>query len=152
MNTQVQVTEEGLKKLQDELKELTEVKRPHMVDRLATARAMGDLSENNDYVQAKEELSFIDGRIAELEEVLRSATVVKKQDNGGSVTLGSKVTVKNRAEHVFHVVGEWEADPGKKMISDKSPLGQALIGKRVGEKAEVEAPAGKITYTITNIE
>ncbi len=148
---QIQITEEGLQRLKAQLKELVDVKRPKVVDRLATARAMGDLSENNDYAQAKDELSFLDGQIAELEEVVRNAIVTKKQNNG-TIVLGSKVTVKNSGEHVFHIVGEWEADPMQKLISHKSPLGQSLMGKKVGEKAEFEAPAGKITYTILKVE
>jgi transcription elongation factor GreA len=152
MNTQaIQITDDGLKKLQEELRELIEVKRPKVVDRLSTARAMGDLSENNDYSQAKDELSFVDGRIAELEDVVRNAVVVAKQGND-QVVLGSQVVVKNSGEHVFHVVGEWEADPMKKMISHKSPLGMALMGKKVGDTAEVEAPVGKIIYKILSIE
>jgi len=147
----IQITKEGLGRLQEELRTLTDVKRPKLVDRLAAARSMGDLSENNDYVQAKEELTFMDGQISELEEVLKNAVLVTKQSNG-VVALGSSVTVKNEGSHTFHVVGEWEADPAKKMISHKSPLGVALMGKKVGEKIEVEAPAGRIVYTITKIE
>ncbi len=147
----IQITEEGLVRLQSELRELTDVKRPQVVERLSTARAMGDLSENNEYAQAKDELSFVDGRITELEDVLREAVVAKKQSNG-TVALGSRVTVKNQGEHVFHVVGEWEADPAQKMISHKSPLGLALLGKKVGDKIEVEAPAGKIIYTVLKID
>ena len=151
MHPNIQITQEGLARLQSELKQLTDVKRPQMVDRLSAARAMGDLSENNDFVQAKEELSFIDGRIAELEEVVRHSVVVRKKA-GSIVVLGSRVTVMDREQHVYHVVGEWEADPTKKMISHKSPLGIALMGKKVGDEVEVEAPAGKIVYSISKIE
>jgi len=123
------------------------------VDRLANARGQGDLSENSDYQSAKEELEFMDGRIDELEEVIKNAEVVTSGHNGHSVALGTKVTLKtNGKQTVFDIVGEWEADPVNKKISHDSPLGVALLGKKVGEKAEVEAPAGKVIYEILSIE
>jgi transcription elongation factor GreA len=148
---QIQITKEGLEALKKELQELLEVKRPKLVARLAHARSEGDLSENSDYQNAKSELEFLDGKISELEQVIRNATVVKKKNNGG-VSVGTKVKVKaNGKEHAFHIVGEWEADPVEKKISHTSPLGSALVGKKVGDKAEVEAPAGKVTYEILSI-
>lgn len=153
MNQQkVQLTQQGCDALKQELADLV-AKRPSVVDRLANARSMGDLSENNDYHNAKEELEFLDGRISELEEVLKTAQVVKGS-NGKSVSvqLGTKVKVKvGRTEAVFHVVGDWEADPKEKKISHTSPLGQALVGKKVGDKVLVDAPAGKVEYTILEV-
>src|SRR3989304_10124549 len=144
----VKMTKEGLNTLKTELDELVGVKRPKLVERLANARQQGDLTENSDYANAKEELEFLDGRIDELEEVLKNASVVS--GNGGKgrgVDIGTKVTVKaNGDRHIFEIVGEWEADPANKKISHESPLGQALVGKRVGDKIEVEAPAGKLHY------
>lgn len=150
----VHLTREGLAELKQELIELTEEKQPQAIDRVAEARVMGDLAENNEYTQAKQELSFIEGRIAELEEVLSNAVII---DAGGhrhlEVSLGCKVTVATgKVEHTYHIVGEWEADPVEKKISPESPLGQALMGKKVGEEVEFEAPAGKIVYTILKIE
>ncbi len=137
-----------------ELDELVNVKRPKLVERLASARVQGDLTENSDYFNAKEELEFLDGRIEELEEVLKNAQIVKtKNGRNTAVEIGTKVTVKVSGEkHIYEVVGEWEADPINKRISPSSPLGKALVGKKVGDKAEVEAPAGKLIYEILAIE
>lgn len=152
----LQLTKIGFEALQKELRELVDQKRPKIVERLAFARSQGDLSENSDYTNAKEELEFLDGRIAELEEVLKTAVIVSDNNssqNGNVASVGTKVRVKtNGDEHVFEIVGEWEADPMQKKISPESPLGQALVGKKVGEKVEVEAPAGKVSYEIVAIE
>jgi len=146
------LTREGLNELKKEYNNLVNIKRPELVIRLATARGQGDLTENSEYTAAKQDLAFIDGRIAELDQVLHEAKVVvshskKKVDVGCKVTL----TVSGKRE-TFTIVGEWEADPLQKKISHSSPLGKALLGRKVGEKAEVEAPAGRILYKILNIE
>lgn len=151
LNT-VHLTPEGFKDLQEEYNELVDDKRPRLVDRLANARAAGDLSENNDYISAKQELEFLDGRIAELSYVLQNAVVIKKKSKS-IVDFGAQVTVGiNGKKHVFHIVGEWEADPQAKKISSDSPLGRALIGKKVGDEVEVNAPVGKISYQILGID
>ena len=153
MNKVIQMTKVGVEALSNELRELVEVKRPKLVERLAFARGQGDLSENADYQSAREELEFMDGRIAEIEEVLKNALIVSAAEKGDGVGVGAKITVKfNGQEHVFEMVGEWEADPVNKKISPESPLGKALFGKKIGDKAEVEAPAGKLTYEILSIE
>ncbi len=153
MQKSIKVTKDGLSALKAELNELLSVKRPKLVDRLSNARSQGDLSENSDYQSAKEELEFLDGRIEELTEVVKTSVVSDAGGSNGGVGVGAKVTVKvNGKETVFHVVGEWEADPVNKKISESSPLGLALVGKKVGEKAEVEAPAGKVLYEIVAIE
>lgn len=149
------VTKDGLEELQKEYKELKDVKRPEILERVSQARSMGDLSENSEYTAAREELSLIDGRIEELSEFLKMATVIKEKTSGGgsTVEIGCQVTVSiGGKKEVFTVVGEWEADPRNKKISHESPLGKALIGKSVGESIEVEAPAGKITYAIKEIK
>ena len=152
INKQVQVTKEGLEALEKELNELVSVKRPKVVERLANARTQGDLTENSDYHNAKDELEFLDGRISELEKVVQNSTIVKNGQNGDGVSVGTKVTVKtNGQKHTFHIVGEWEADPIQKKISHTSPLGQALVGKKIGDKVQVEAPAGKVIYEILSI-
>ncbi|MEK7188314.1 MAG: transcription elongation factor GreA [Patescibacteria group bacterium] len=147
----LQLTKTGYQALHKELEELESVKRPKVVDRLSNARKEGDLAENSDYSSAKEELEFLDGRIQELTGVLNQAVVV----NGGakgSVGVGTRVTLKmNGDENMFEIVGEWEADPVNKKISHESPLGKALVGKKVGDKVGVEAPAGKLTYEILAI-
>lgn len=151
MKNDVKLTKEGLEALKSELADLRDVKRPKLVDRLANARSQGDLSENSDYQSAKEELEFLDGRIEELEDVIKTASVVPVTKSGG-VDVGTKVTVRfNGKEIIFNIVGEWEADPMNKKISHESPLGKALVGKRVGDKVEVEAPAGKVNYEIIAI-
>lgn len=139
------LTKAGLEELKVELDVLVNTKRPKLVDRLSYARAQGDLSENSDYQSAKEELEFLDGRIEELTDVIKNAHVVSEK--------GTKITVKvNGKEVIYHIVGEWEADPLNKKISDKSPLGTALFGKKVGEKVEVQAPAGVVVYEIVAVE
>lgn len=152
----LQLTKQGYEALQKELVELVEKKRPRLVDRLAFARSQGDLSENSDYTNAKEELEFLDGRISELEEVLKTASVVKEKNGkakGSVAAVGTKVRVKvDGSEHTFEIVGEWEADPMQKKISPESPLGKSLVGKKVGQTVDVQAPAGKVTYEIVAIE
>ncbi len=151
----VYLTKEGLETIKAEHEELTKVKRPQILAQVSNARGLGDLSENAEYAAARDELSFIDGRIAELEELLKHALMIRdsqKAKNNHQVRLGSKVTLHvNGKKETFMVVGEWEADPSEKKISHESPLGKALIGKKKGEKVEVEAPAGKILYTIVDI-
>lgn len=151
-NQRTVMTKEGLSHLKDELSELTAHKRPEAVKRLAEARDLGDLSENSEYAAAKQDLAFIDGRIAELEEIIHGAKVITSHSKG-QVDVGCKVTIHvNGKQDVFTLVGEWEADPMQKKISHESPLGKALMGKKVGEKVEVEAPAGKVLYKILQIE
>lgn len=146
------VTREGLKELKKEYDHLVNKKRREVVDRLANARGQGDLSENSEYSAAKQDLAFIDGKIIELEQVLHEAEVVISHSKK-KVDVGCKVTLHiDGKKEIFTIVGEWEADPVQKKISHSSPLGKALLGKKVGEKVEVEAPAGKILYKILHIE
>lgn len=148
----VHITKEGLKELQAEFDNLTKMKRPKAVERVARARDFGDLSENNEYQQAREDLSFIDGRIEELEELIVKAQVVDGKKGRKTIDIGCKVTLSgNGKSHTYTVVGEWEADPKEKKISHQSPLGKALVGKKVGEEVEIEAPAGKVVYTVNKI-
>jgi len=152
MKTDIKLTKSGLEALKKELSELLENKRPKLVARLANAREQGDLAENSDYQSAKEELEFLDGRIDELTDVVKTA-VVTNGDKKDGIGVGTKITVRvNEKEIIFDMVGEWEADPINKKISDNSPLGLALVGKKVGDIAEVEAPAGKVIYQILAIE
>ncbi len=153
MTKQIQLTAKGLEALKKELLDLTGVKRPFLVDRLSNARSQGDLSENSDYQNAKEELGFLEGRIDELNDVIKNAKVVKDSGNGNLVGVGTKVTVRvNGIKNTFEIVGEWEADVVQKKISHTSPLGSSLVGKKVGEKIEVEAPVGKILYEVIAID
>ncbi len=145
------ITQAGLDQLKTELDQLVNTRRPGLVERLALARSMGDLSENSDYQSAKEDLTFVDGSISELEELIKSAQIATPTSND-AVDVGHSVTVKvNSHDAVFQIVGEWEADPKLKKISHSSPLGLALMGKKVGDKVEVAAPAGMLVYTVVAI-
>jgi transcription elongation factor GreA len=148
----IYLTKEGLEELKQEFEDLTKKRRPEVLNRVSQARNMGDLSENAEYTVAREELSFIDGRIDELEEILKQAVLISN-NHSSTIKLGSTVNVKTGdGKEIFTVVGEWEADPRERKISHESPLGKALLGKKVGDKVEVEAPAGKILYTIEAIK
>lgn len=150
----IYLTKNGLVDLQREYDSLAKVKRPEVVVRVTDARNQGDLSENAEYVAAREELAFIDGRIDELEDMLKQVSLIEENKHSSStVDLGCEVTLKIDGEHeVYRVVGEWEADPAEKKISHESPLGKALMGKKVGETVEVQAPAGKIVYTVASVK
>jgi len=153
-NKKIYLTKEGLAELKKEYDGLVNKKRPDVLARVTQARNMGDLSENAEYVASREELTFIDGRIDELEIILKQAVVIREgtKTANHAIKLGSTVTLhSNGKKEVFTVVGEWEADPTNKKISHESPLGKVLIGKKVGEKVQVEAPAGKITYSVISI-
>ncbi len=152
-NQVVQMTQAGFDTLQLELSELKDVKIPAAIQRVADARAHGDLSENSEYHAAREDLAVLNGRLEEIEYLMQRAQVVSAT-NDGTVSIGTKVVVQidgQGGKHEFHIVGEWEADPLKKKISEKSPLGQALSGKKKGDRVEFEAPAGKVVYSIAEI-
>lgn len=150
----VQMTPLGYRQLVDELELLEKTKLPEAIERLAKARDFGDLSENAEYHSAKEALSTMEGRVEELKDILTRVTVVDVQKAGlEQVGLGSVVHIEvNGSAHEFTIVGEWEADPAAKKISHESPLGKALMGKRVGEVVEVEAPSGTIAYSIKAVK
>ena len=150
-NKKVILTAQGLEELTKELKELTEVKRVEVVQKISVARDMGDWSENSALVSAREEQSFIEGRIAELEDIIKNA-VVSSGKSKGVIEVGCKIKVNVDGEdHEYHLVGAPEADPKVKKISYESPLGKALIGKKVGDQVEMEAPDGKLVYTILSV-
>ena len=150
----VQMTPLGYRQLVDELEQLEKTKRPEAIERLSKARDFGDLSENAEYHSAKDDLSALEGRIEELKDILTRVIVVDiAKSSEGSVGLGSEVHIEvNGSLHEFTIVGEWEADPAAKKISHESPLGKALMGKKVGDNVEVEAPSGTITYIIKEVK
>jgi transcription elongation factor GreA len=154
MNTnQIQLTTEGLTKLKSELAQLINEKRPAAIERLQKARSMGDLKENSEYSAAKEDLAFIEGRIQEIENILNKAIVSNPQTNNEFVDIGNKVVLeKNNQKEEYMVVGEFETDPSQRKISSTSPLGKALMNKKVNDIVQVEAPAGKIEYKIVAIK
>lgn len=146
------LTPEGLNKIKEELRDLIENKRPEVAKRIQDAREAGDISENSEYDAAKQEQSYVEGRISELEDIVKNAKISEIRTND-EVGVGCKVTVHmESSEDTFYIVGAPEADPMAKKISDESPLGSALLGKRVGEQVEFEAPVGKLVYTILKIE
>lgn len=150
--TQVQLTQEGLNKLKAELDELIMTKKPAMLERLARARAMGDLRENSEYQAAREEQGFIEGRIRELEDLIKNAKVIVKSADPNTVQLGSTVVVETpTGTTTFEIVGEFEADPMNKKLSPGSPIGKALVGRKAGDSVEVNVPAGTVTYTIREV-
>jgi transcription elongation factor GreA len=150
----VYLTPEGREELRRELDELVNVKRPVLAERLRKAIAQGDLSENADYHTAKEEQSFLEGRIQEIEAILRRAEVIKETKRSDVVSLGSRVTVVEdgmEEAETFRIVGIAEADPINGKVSHESPIGKALLGRRVQDVVTVEAPGGEIAFRITGI-
>jgi len=147
------LTPEGLKKIKEELGWRKNQKRREIAARLAVAKEQGDLSENAEYTAAKEEQMFNEGRIQELETLLRSAEVIDSHPSDGTVAVGSKVTVLiNNQKQIFRIVGSFEADPVKGWISNDSPIGQALLGRKNGEVVEINTPRGGVKYKIIKIE
>jgi len=153
MNQPIYLTQEGEAKLRSELKELTGPRREELAGRLRAAIQMGDLSENADYHKAKEDQAFLEGRIQEIEAVLRTAVIVEKT-NGDVVSVDSHVTVQEEGSdpETFHLVGAKEADPRNGKISNESPIGSALMDHRVGDVVEAETPGGRIKFKILKIE
>lgn len=148
----IQLTQDGYDNLMVELDELLKNKKPAAVSRLSRARSMGDLAENSEYHAAKEELAFVAGRITEVETILKNALVVSSVRTVNKISLGSKVKVESdNGNEEFEIVGEFEANPIEKKLSSTSPIGLALIGKAVGETAEVVAPAGNKKYVVVEI-
>lgn len=153
MKNQILLTKEGYDKLTLELADFIKNKRPFAVERLRKARDMGDLSENSEYTAAKEDLAFTEGRIQELEEIIKRAHIVEKSTNKDCIDIGCKVTVAMDGKNeVFDIVGEIEADPMTRKLSSKSPIGKALLGKKCGELIEINIPNGKICYKIISIQ
>ena len=149
----MQLTADGLARLQAEHDELTTVRRPQVVERIARARELGDLKENAEYSSAREEQSFLEGRVQALEELLRNAVVVEVPSDANRVVLGSKVRTEFLDEEIaFEIVGSSEANAGAGRISDVSPVGRALIGRSVGDEAIVMTPRGEARYRIVAIE
>ena len=146
------ITEEGLEKLRSELKELVEVRRPEVISRIKGAKELGDLSENAEYSAAKDEQSFIEGRIQEIDEVIKHAKVVDS-NHGTTAGIGSLVSVNVDGEKdEFELVGPTESDPAKGKISIDSPVGRALLGRKASDSVKVETPDGKIEYKILTVK
>lgn len=153
MNKTVLLTQEGLTKLQDELKVLKEERRREVIERIQEAVAHGDLSENADYAQAKEEQAFIEGRIQEIEEMLKHAEIIPQSTHHNIVGVGATVTAKANGKEVkYTIVGANEANPAAGKISNESLVGRALLGAKKGDKVPVQTPVGVTEYEITHIQ
>ena len=148
------LTKEGLAKLKIELEDLKGPRRRDLAKRLRSAIQMGDLSENADYHKAKEDQAFLEGRIQEIEYLLRHAVVIEKNASAETVGLGNHVTIQegNSPPETYHLVGAKEADPRNGKISNESPIGRALADHRIGEVVEVDTPSGKLRLKILKIE
>jgi len=151
------VTPEGLEKLKKELKELTGIKRPKIIEAIAEARSHGDLKENAEYHAAKEEQSKIEGKIIEINDLIARANVVDvtKVEKKDSVIFGSTVhliNLENNKNEIYKIVGKDEADLKKNYIYFRSPIGKALIGKKNKELLTVSTPSGERNFEITNIK
>lgn len=155
-NKQIIVTSDGLQKLQEELDHLKNVKRKEVVEAIRVALSFGDLSENSEYDEAKNEQAKVEGRIAELEEMLKYVTVIDDSKvNTNEVNVGAKVTVYDELwdeEVEYSLVGSTEADPLANKISDQSPIGMALLGAKVGDTVEAETPGGVVKMKVLSIE
>lgn len=147
---------EGLKQLEQELVVLRTVKRLEVAERIKQAREYGDISENSEYEDAKNEQAFIEGRILVLEKTLRNAVVIDEPEEGSTVvSIGTKVTLRDLEygdQLVYTIVGTLEADPTMRKISNESPVGQAIMGQSVGAVVSVEAPDGTLKYEILAIQ
>jgi len=152
---EVILTLEGLKKLEDELEHLKTQRRREVAGRIKQAIEFGDISENSEYEDAKNEQAFIEGRIMTLEKMLRNARVIDDNDIAtDTVSLGSTVTIKDMDfgdEFEYTIVGSAEADPTANKISNESPVGKAILGQVMGNTVEITVPAGKLKYQILNI-
>lgn len=153
---QVVLTYEGVKKLEEELEYLKTVKRKEITQKIKTALSFGDLSENSEYDEAKNDQAFVEGRIALLENMLKTAKVIDEDDiTTDKVSVGCKVTVKDIEfddDIEYIIVGSAEADPGKLKISNESPVGRGLLGMKVGDTVNINVPDGVIKYKILEIK
>ena len=139
--------------MNDELKVLVNDKRKEVIERIREAAAHGDLSENADYAQAREEQSFIEGRIQEIEDIIKNAEIISTGNHGSTITIGSTVIIKTGgAEKKYTIVGSNEANPHEGKISNESLVGKALLGRKAREKFKVATPSGEMDYEIVSIE
>jgi len=147
------LTPEGYKEIIKKLNDLKTVRRIEVARRIESAKELGDLSENAEYAEAKDEQAFIEGEILEIESLIQNATVIVNSNNKDVISVGSIVTVeKDGANERYTIVGSNESNPAEKKISNESPLGKALIGKRIGETVTLQLPKGSSQIRIVKIE
>jgi transcription elongation factor GreA len=153
---EVILTADGMKQLQDEITHLSTVKRDEVAERIRQARDFGDISENSEYDDAKNEQAMLEHRISVLQEKLRCARVIKESEiETDRVCVGTTITLRDQNQDTicsYTLVGSSEADPAKSRVSNESPVGQALLGKRVGDVVVVPVPAGSLQFEILSIE
>jgi len=147
------LTPDRLEELKKELNELKTTRRAEVAERLRRAKELGDLSENSEYFEAREEQAQLEKQIYELEEMIKNAEIIQKNVMSETVGIGSTViAVKDGQEFKFTIVGSHEANPAAGLISNESPLGQAFFNKKVGESVKIKVPSGEVTYKIIKIE
>lgn len=153
------LSKEKLEELKEEYSRLKTAKRQEVAERLKRAKELGDLSENSEYFEAREEQAQVEGRILELEEIIKNAVLIEKAPSTGIVQVGSTVVVEKvvqglpgQGERKFVIVGSNEANPTAGLISNESPLGRAFLKKKVGETVIVSTPSGKVEYKIVSVE
>lgn len=152
-NKTLSLTAEGLEHLKQELKELKEIKRPEIIERIKRAKEFGDLSENAEYQSAKEDQSFVEGRIQELEAMIKLAKVVTTKHNASVIGIGSNIVVSIEGDKMnYAIVGPTEGDIERNRISSESPVGRALMGHKKGDKVKVAAPGGEIQYQVLEVK
>jgi transcription elongation factor GreA len=151
-NKPTYLSKDGLEKLRAELNEMVSVRRPEVANRIHDAKEHGDLSENAEYEDAKNEQAFVEGRIQTLEALIKNAIIIDEHHSTDHVQIGSTVSVESPdGSEAFTIVGSAEARPSEGRISNESPVGRALLGKKKGEKVIVKVPAGDFTYKIVGI-
>lgn len=154
MTHAIYVTADGLKKLEEELESLRTVKRAEVAQRLHEAMEDGELIENAEYEAAKNEQAFVEGRILELEHMIAQAQIIQPKKSGGVVRIGNTVVVQEGSNppETYTIVGAAEANPKQGLISNESPLGQALLERKIGDEVEVKAPAGMLRFKIVKMK
>ena len=151
-NKPTYLSKEGLQKLREELEQMVSVRRSEIATRIHDAKEHGDLTENAEYEDAKNEQAFVEGRIQALESMIKNAVLIDENHSTDHVQIGSTVRVQSDdGEESFTIVGSAEAKPGEGRISNESPVGRALLGKKKGEKVVVRVPAGDFTYKVVGI-
>lgn len=147
------VSREGLEKFKQELEDLVNIKRKEIIERIERAKELGDLSENAEYAAAKDEQAFTEGRILELQDMIARAEIINGDGRIDIVRVGSKVKVKSDGtETEYEIVGVAEAEPLAGKISNESPLGRSFLGKKRGDKVQIQVPKGMVDYTILEIK
>jgi transcription elongation factor GreA len=154
MNNEYLITKEGLKKLKEELEDMKTRQRDELSKRLRFAIQQGDLSENADYHKAKEDQAFLEGKIREYEETVAGAKIIDGSNNNGVIDVGSHITIQEGSypEERYHMVGAREANPMEGRISNESPIGKALLGRKAGDTVTVATPGGEMELKILSVE